>query len=386
VTDVVIVAGEASGDQLAADLVERVHRVRPDVRFYGVTGPRMRAQGVLSWGDAETLSVRGLIEVLPSLPRILRLKRELVRHASALRPALFIGVDAPDFNLRLAAVMKGQGVRVLQYVCPTFWAWRAERVQTFRERTDRMLCIFPFEPDLLAKHGVQATFVGHPMTRARLADADRLRLRRTLLPEDADPATPIVAMLPGSRLGEVSAHAEILIDTMLHLAREAPTMRFLVPLPTRATRERFERALWAKGESLLGQTRLMFGHADYALRSADVAVVASGTATLEAAMHGCPQVVFYRLNALTYRLLRRRLTTPWVAQPNIIAGASVVPERLQHEATPERLAADVSMLLGDDALRARMLEAYRAIRDRLSPPELTERDVLAETVLAELAS
>jgi lipid-A-disaccharide synthase len=381
VSDVVIVAGEASGDQLGADLVHRLRQERPQLRFHGVTGPKMRAAGVTSWGDIDTLAVRGLIEVLPALPRILRLKRELIARTAALKPAAYIGVDAPDFNLRVERGLKASGLTTLHYVAPTFWAWRPERAARFHEAVDHMLCIFPFEPALLAPHRVAATFVGHPLTRARLAHADRKRLKRTLLPEGADPATPIVALLPGSRDGEVNQHARLMVDTMQRIAQEIPEVRFAVPLVTRSTRLRFETELWARAEVLVGQTRLLYGHADYALRAADAAIVASGTATLEAAMLGCPQVVTYRLNPLTAWLIRRKLTTRWVAQPNIIAQGDVVPERLQREATPERLAADVLELLRDETRRTAMQAAYAGIREQLTVDGTPGHDVLVETVL-----
>lgn len=380
-SDVVIVAGEASGDQLAADLVLRLRQARPGLRFHGVTGPKMRAAGVTSWASIDTLAVRGLVEVLPALPRILRLKRELLARTAALGPLAYIGVDAPDFNLRVERTLKARGIPTLHYVAPTFWAWRLERAARFHEAVDHMLCIFPFEPRLLAPHRLEATFVGHPLTRARLAQADRSRLKRTLLPEGAEPATPLVAVLPGSRDGEVDQHARLMVHAMKRIARELPAVQFAVPLVTRSTRLRFETELWAQAEALVGQTRLLYGHADYALRAADAAIVASGTATLEAAMLGCPQVVTYRLNPLTAWLVRRKLTTRWVAQPNIIAQADVVPERLQREANPERLAVDVLDLLRDETRRAAMQEAYARIRERLAVASEAGHDVLVETVL-----
>ncbi|MFN3629889.1 MAG: lipid-A-disaccharide synthase, partial [Casimicrobiaceae bacterium] len=381
VADLVIVAGEASGDQLAADLVQRLRRVRPDLRFHGVTGPKMRASGVVSWGGIDTLAVRGLVEVLPALPRILRLKREILARTAALKPVAYIGVDAPDFNLRIERELKAGGLITMHYVAPTFWAWRPERAARFHEAVDHMLCIFPFEPELLAPHQVAATFVGHPLTRARLGQADRKRLKRTLLPEGADLATPIVAVLPGSRDGEVNQHARLMVEAMRNIARALPEVHFAIPLATRSTRLRFETELWARAETLVGQTRLLYGHADYALRAADAAIVASGTATLEAAMLGCPQVVTYRLNPLTAWLIQRKLMTRWVAQPNIVAQADVVPERLQRAATPERLAADVLDLLGDETRRAAMRAAYVRIRELLTVAGEAGEDVLVASVL-----
>ncbi len=369
--DIVIVAGEASGDQLAADLMRRLRALRPEVRFHGVAGPAMRSVGIEAWGDIETLAVRGLFEVLPTLPRILRLKRELLARIERLRPALFIGVDAPDFNLRLEYAVKTLGIPTVHYVCPTFWAWRPERVRSFAERIDHMLCIFPFEPQLLQPHGVSASFVGHPLTRAKLIAADRTRLRRPLMPEgreDRADTTPIVALLPGSRRSEVELHAPLYVDTLIRLAEALPEAIFLVPLITRATRERFQDVLWRRAPEQVQRVRLLYGHADYALRAADVALVASGTATLEAAMLDCPQVVTYRLRWLTYWLIKRKIKTPWVAQPNIIAQREVVPERLQKAATADKLAQDILSLLKQPERMQAMRSAYAEIRSRLAMP------------------
>ncbi|MCS6997158.1 MAG: lipid-A-disaccharide synthase [Casimicrobiaceae bacterium] len=379
-----IVAGESSGDRLAAELVEGVRAQRADVRFHGVTGPRMRAAGVETWEDIETLAVRGLVEVLPALPAIWRLKRQVLANVRELRPALYIGVDAPEFNLRIERLLKARGIRTLHYVCPTFWAWRPGRVRTFRDAVDHMLCIFPFEPEALARHGVPATFVGHPLTKTRWSEAKPARLKRQLLPEAASLQAPLVALLPGSRLAEVEAHAALFVETMKLIAQALPESHFAVPLVTRATRERFERELWHRAETLVPRTRLMFGHADYALRAADVALVASGTATLEACLLDCPQVVTYRLNPVTAWLVRRQLTTRWVAQPNIIAGEGIVPERLQRDATPKRLAEDILGYLRDAARREAVRAHYARVRAALQIDEAKPGERLVATVLKTL--
>ncbi len=309
-SDVVIVAGETSGDQLAADLVERVRRVDPSVQFHGIAGPRMRAAGVSTWIDSETLAVRGYAEVLAALPRILRAKRVLLQHTLDKRPALYIGVDAPDFNLRVERELKAHGIRTLHFVCPSFWAWRPERAARFRDSADHVLCLFPFEPALLAQHQVPATFVGHPLATAPLRHADRERLRRKLEHHDAPAGAPLIAVLPGSRVDEIDRHAELFVAVMKRLSNRFVGARFVVPLVTRETRERFENVLWRDAEALVPQVQLLFGHADFALRAADVALVASGTATLEAAILGVPQVVSYRVSALTAMIVRRKLKSP----------------------------------------------------------------------------
>ncbi len=383
-SDVVIVAGETSGDQLAADLVERVRRVDPSVQFHGIAGPRMRAAGVSTWIDSETLAVRGYAEVLAALPRILRAKRALLQHTLDKRPALYIGVDAPDFNLRVERELKAHGIRTLHFVCPSFWAWRPERAARFRDSADHVLCLFPFEPALLAQHQVPATFVGHPLATAPLRHADRERLRRKLEHHDAPAGAPLIAVLPGSRVDEIDRHAELFVAVMKRLSNRFVGARFVVPLVTRETRERFENVLWRDAEALVPQVQLLFGHADFALRAADVALVASGTATLEAAMLGVPQVVSYRVSALTAMIVRRKLKSPYVSLPNILANDWCVPELLQEAATEDALDSALSGLIAQPRLAGTMRDAYARMGDALRPPVSPDSDLLADAVLAEV--
>ncbi len=383
-SDVVIVAGETSGDQLAADLVERVRRVDPSVQFHGIAGPRMRAAGVSTWIDSETLAVRGYAEVLAALPRILRAKRVLLQHTLDKRPALYIGVDAPDFNLRVERELKAHGIRTLHFVCPSFWAWRPERAARFRDSADHVLCLFPFEPALLAQHQVPATFVGHPLATAPLRHADRERLRRKLEHHDAPAGAPLIAVLPGSRVDEIDRHAELFVAVMKRLSNRFVGARFVVPLVTRETRERFENVLWRDAEALVPQVQLLFGHADFALRAADVALVASGTATLEAAMLGVPQVVSYRVSALTAMIVRRKLKSPYVSLPNILANDWCVPELLQEAATEDALDTARSGLIAQPRLAGTMRDAYARMGDALRPPVSPDSDLLADAVLAEV--
>ena len=383
-SDVVIVAGETSGDQLAADLVERVRRVDPSVQFHGIAGPRMRAAGVSTWIDSETLAVRGYAEVLAALPRILRAKRVLLQHTLDKRPALYIGVDAPDFNLRVERELKAHGIRTLHFVCPSFWAWRPERAARFRDSADHVLCLFPFEPALLAQYQVPATFVGHPLATAPLRHADRERLRRKLEHHDAPAGAPLIAVLPGSRVDEIDRHAELFVAVMKRLSNRFVGARFVVPLVTRETRERFENVLWRDAEALVPQVQLLFGHADFALRAADVALVASGTATLEAAMLGVPQVVSYRVSALTAMIVRRKLKSPYVSLPNILANDWCVPELLQEAATEDALDSALSGLIAQPRLAGTMRDAYARMGDALRPPVSPDSDLLADAVLAEV--
>ena len=382
--DIVIVAGETSGDQLAANLVQRVRALRPEINFHGIAGPKMRAAGVSAWIDSETLAVRGYAEVISALPRILRAKRELIARTQAMKPALFIGVDAPDFNLRVERELKSQGVRTMHYVCPSFWAWRPERAAKFKDSADHVLCLFPFEPKLLAEHAVAATFVGHPLASAPLRTADRARLRRKLEHGGEAPNAPLIAVLPGSRVSEIELHSDLFIDVMSRLAERFPKCHFVVPLVTRDTRDQFEVALWRRAEAIVPRVRLLFGHADFALRSADVALVASGTATLEAAMLGCPQVVSYRVTGLTAAIVMRKLNSKFVSLPNIIAGDWCVPELLQNAATPEALTSALSSLIEQTRLRAQMQSAYTTMGEALRGPTNGGHDTLAMAVLSQL--
>ena len=382
--DIVIVAGETSGDQLAANLVQRVRAIRPDIDFHGIAGPKMRAAGVSTWIDSETLAVRGYAEVISALPRILSAKKELIARTLQLKPALFIGVDAPDFNLRIERALKASGVRTMHYVCPSFWAWRPERAARFKESADHVLCLFPFEPKLLAEHSVAATFVGHPLASAPLRTADRARLRRKLEHGGDAPLAPLIAVLPGSRVSEIELHSDLFIDVMARLAERFPKCHFVIPLVTRATRDEFEVALWRRAESLVPRVRLLFGHADFALRSADVALVASGTATLEAAMLGCPQVVSYRVTGLTAMIVKRKLNSRFVSLPNIIADDWCVPELLQGAATVAALTSALGSLIEQSRLRAQMQAAYVTMGEALRAPQNAGHDALAMAVLAQL--
>ncbi len=383
-TDIVIVAGETSGDQLAADLVERVRAADSTIRFHGIAGPRMRAAGVAPWIDSETLAVRGYAEVISALPRILRAKRTLIEKTSALKPALYIGVDAPDFNLRVEKQLKAQGLRTLHFVCPSFWAWRPERAARFKDSADHVLCLFPFEPALLAEHGVAATFVGHPLASAPLRHAERSRLRRKLGHAGDSPAAPLIAVLPGSRLSEIELHSELFIAVMQAIAKRYPGAHLVVPLVTRETRARFEAVLWRDAELIAPRVQLLFGHADFALRAADVALVASGTATLEAAMLGCPQVVSYRVSAITAMIVLRKLKSRFVSLPNILVDDWCVPELLQKAATVEALESALCTLIEQPRLRTKMQAAYVLIGNALQSPRTPAHDPLVASVLAQV--
>ncbi len=374
-----IVAGEASGDALAATLIEAVRERHPRVRFAGVAGPRMEAAGCEAWAPMERLAVRGFAEVVAHLPGLLRLRRALGARFLAARTPLFVGVDAPDFNLGLERRLKRRGVRTMHFVSPSLWAWRPERLATIGRSVDRMLVLFPFEPALYRRANVPVTFVGHPLAAeaagptTRRATRDTLRIR---------PATPVFALLPGSRISEIELHAGRILDAAARIAEARPDAQFLVPLVSRATREVFEAALHRHGHAALPLT-LLYGHATEALQAADVALVASGTASLEAALARCPHVIYYRVSALTARMVRRRLLLPWVGLPNVLAGRFVVPELLQDDATPGNLAQAALNLFDDIVTRRRLETLFGQLGAALRAPTGA---LAAEALVAELAA
>jgi lipid-A-disaccharide synthase len=350
-----IVAGEASGDALAATLIHAVRERVPQARFVGVAGPRMEDAGCEAWYPREMLSVRGFVEVASRVPQLVRLRRSIYRRLRAERVPLFVGVDAPDFNLGLERKLKRAGVRSVHFVSPSVWAWRRERLRTIGRSVHRMLALFPFEPPLYEEAGIPVTFVGHPLAAEAAALSSRREAREQL---KLGATQPVFALLPGSRSSELDNHGELVLRTAEALLASRPEAQFLVPLATRPTRDRFEAAIYRLGLEKL-PLKLLYGHATDALRAADVALVASGTATLQAALARCPHVIFYRIHRLTASIVKARMLLPYVGLPNILAGRFVVPEMLQDDATAENLALAASNLY-DDTVTRRRLEALFA--------------------------
>ena len=348
-----IVAGEASGDLLGALLINALSAAYPQLEFVGIAGPRMQSAGATSWYPMEKLAVRGYVEVLKSFREILGIRRGLKNRMLKERPAFFIGIDAPDFNLALEKTLKRAGIPTIHYVSPSIWAWRGERIHQIKESVSHMLTVFPFEPAIYEKAGIPATFVGHPSADVIPQTPQRENARAQLR---IKPGELIISLLPGSRQTELDYHAELFIETAKVLLKDFPAARFLVPLATRETREQFDQARW-KLQARDLPVQILFGHANLALASADVALVASGTATLEAALLRCPHVVAYRMSPMTYRLMKRKAYLPYVGLPNILAGEWLVPELLQDDATPENLARALGNWLrhpdAANALRAR---------------------------------
>ncbi len=355
-----VVAGEASGDALGATLIKAVRMRYPDAVFEGIAGPSMQALGARSLFPMEALSVRGYLEVLRALPKLLSIRRHLARHFLASPPDLFVGIDAPDFNLSLEKQLKHAGIPTLQMVAPTVWAWRANRLPAIRDAVTGVLSIFPFERPIFERAGIPITEIGHPLAQQIPEQVDRTAARQSF---GDGGATPIVALLPGSRISELEFHAQLFVDTAALLTLHFPRARFLVPLVNEQTRTRFEQVLQRAAQQL--DIRVLEGRAHEALAGADVALVASGTATLEAALLKCPMVITYRLSALTAWLVRRRATSRFFGLPNIILEQSVVPEMIQENATPEVLAACLTELLNNPAARHVMVQSFERLHHLL---------------------
>lgn len=360
---IAMVAGEASGDALGAHLIDALSTALPSAQFLGIGGPKMQAAGFQAWYPAETLAVGGYVEVLRHLPEILRVRRELLRRLTADPPDLFVGVDAPDFNLAVEEKLRARGIRTAQYVAPQVWAWRSHRVHQLRRAVDRVLSLFPFEVPLLEQAGVPVSYVGHPLADQVPEVPDRQGAREQFRLSSAH---TVVALLPGSRLREVESMGELFIRSAQLIQRQVRNVHFLVPLLSRPTRGLFEQTLYRLEAQDLPLT-ILFGHAHMAMTAADSVLLASGTASLEAALLKRPMVVTYRLSPMTFALIKRRgYRLPYVALPNILSGRFVVPEILQDDATPENLAQAVVNQLGDKVMRQRQegafLDLHRALR------------------------
>jgi lipid-A-disaccharide synthase len=347
-----LVAGEASGDTLGAGLIHALRRLAPDTEFFGVAGPKMQSAGCEVWEPSESLAVMGLFDVLRELPRLLRLLARLRRNFIAARPDVFVGIDSPDTNLRLARGLRAAGIPTVQYVSPQVWAWRQGRVQGIHESVDLVLCLLPFEKRFYDEQRVRAEFVGHPLADTIPLAVDRSQARATLgLARDAQ----IVALLPGSRRGEVSRLAEDFARTAQWMAAQRPGLNFIAPMVNESVARIFAAALARVAPHV--EVRLLEGQAQTALIAADVVLVASGTASLEAALCKRPMVVVYRLGAMTAWILRRLnlVKSKFFAQPNLLADRRVVGEYFQQEIVPESIGAELLMWL-DDTPRREALE------------------------------
>ncbi len=350
-----MVAGEPSGDLLAGLLMDGLQARWPEVEIVGIGGPQMLARGFQSWWPQEKLAVRGYIEVLRHYAEIAGIRRQLKARLLREWPGLFIGIDAPDFNLDLEAGLRGRGIKTVHFVCPSIWAWRPDRIEKIRAAADHVLCIFPFEPALLAEQGVAASYVGHPLANVIPMQPDRAAARAAL---GLDPAAPVVALLPGSRRSEVRYLASRFFAAAALMAKSRPEIQFICPaIP--GLRAEVEAAIKACG--MEGRVSLLNGQSHAALAACDATLIASGTATLEAALFKRPMVIAYNMNRVSWHLMHRQQLQPWVGLPNILCGEFVVPELLQDAATPEALAAATLRWLEDPAKVEALQQRFTAL-------------------------
>ncbi len=353
---VAIVAGEASGDILGAGLMQALKTLHPEVQFIGIGGPRMEAQGLKSYFPLERLAVMGLVEVLGRLPELLARRKRLLTTFLQASPDVFIGIDAPDFNLDLALKLRRKGIKTVHYVSPSVWAWRQKRVLKIRDACDLMLTLFPFEAKFYDAHQVAVRFVGHPLADTIPLEADRSAARAALnLPQDG----LIVALMPGSRGGEVGRLGELFLSAADRLRAMRPGIRFVVPCASPERRAQLERMLVGRDLPLT----LLDGGSHEALAASNAVLIASGTATLEALLYKRPMVVAYSVAPLTFRILKRLVKSPYVALPNLLAQRLLVPELLQDAATPEAMAQLLSPLLDNGDIQTEGFDAiHRTLR------------------------
>ena len=365
---IAMVAGEASGDLLGGHLVGALSARRAGLSFEGIGGPRMAARGFDTFYPMEKLSVRGYVEVLRHYREIMGIRRRLQSRLLEERPQLFIGIDAPDFNLDLEYRLKASGVPTIHYVSPSIWAWRRSRLRRIARSVSHMLVLFPFETELYRQAGVPVTYVGHPVADTIPLKVDKAAAREQLrLPPDK----LIVALLPGSRQSELRYMADTFVQTAKRFHAQAGDVQFLCPTATRPTRDLFQEAIHRNNAGDLPLT-LMFGHSHEALAAADLALVASGTATLETALFKTPMVIVYKMSPITWTLMRRMLYLPYVGLPNVLAGEFLVDELLQEAATPEAISAALLALLGDSPRRKRQVERFLEMHETLRQDNATK--------------
>jgi lipid-A-disaccharide synthase len=375
-----LVAGEASGDLLAGLLLSGMRQRWPQLHSHGIGGAHMQSQGFQAWWPSDKLAVRGYVEVLRHYREIVGIRAQLKQRLLAQPPSAFIGVDAPDFNLDLAHDLKAAGIPTVHFVCPSIWAWRADRVDKIRRSVDHVLCIFPFEPELLAAHGIAATYVGHPLAQTIPAQPDQTAARVKLgLPHDA----PVVALLPGSRASEIDYLCERFLLAAQHMAQQMPDLHFVLPaMPSQKSRiDAMVHALASK-EKKWPHLHVLQGQSHDALAACDVTLIASGTATLEAALFKRPMVIAYNMHWLSWQITRRKKLQAWVGLPNILCGEFVVPELLQDQATPEAMACEVLQWFKAPARVQALEQRFAQLHDNLRRDTPTLATDAIEKVLA----
>jgi lipid-A-disaccharide synthase len=366
---IAMVAGEASGDLLGYHLIQELKSLHPDIEIFGIVGPKMMSLGAKSLYPIERLSVRGYLEVLRHLWGLLKLRKELLKQILQQKPDVFIGIDAPDFNFWLEKKLKAKGIATIHYVSPSIWAWRKNRIHSIKRAVSHILALFPFEPALYQQIGVPVTYIGHPLADALPMEPDVPQMREKL---KLKKNSVVIALLPGSRQSEVIFHAELMLESAISFERlmreNGKNVQFLVPLVTRETRDIFQNAwhqLLTQKPDVQIDMQIMFGHAHEAMIAADAIVVASGTATLEAALLKKPMVITYKMSNMSWQLLKRMRLQPYVGLPNILAGEFIVPELLQKDANPEQIAQTLYNLLADKTGLTELREKYRTIHAQL---------------------
>lgn len=371
-----VVAGEASGDLLGSQLISALQKKRADIEFVGIAGPKMIALGARSIFPMERLSVRGYVEVLKHLWGLLQLRKQLYRFLLQEKIDLFIGIDAPDFNFWLEKKFKKKGIQTIHYVSPSIWAWRKERIHKIKQCVQHMLCLFPFEQPLYQAENIPSSYTGHPLADMIPLVPKTQAMRKQL---KLDASDLIVAMLPGSRMSEVEQHAGLYIQVAKEIQQKIPNALFLVPLITLPTRKVFEKALSQCKEPV--RVKLMYGHAHDAMEASDVVLVASGTATLEAALLKKPMVITYRMPYLSWQILKRMRLQPYVGLPNILAEKMIVPEFLQQEATVNNITEAILKMQQDEDYVQRVKSEFLRIHHMLKQNSAQKA---ADIVLAHL--
>lgn len=351
---IAMVAGEASGDTLGSDLMISLKKRYPNARFVGIGGPKMLSLGFESWFPMDTLSVMGFFEVLKNLFALLKIRRSLIQQLVRLKPDVFIGIDAPDFNFKVESELKKTGITTVHYVGPSVWAWREKRLEKIRHAVDGVLVLFPFEPDYYHRYQIPVKFVGHPLANQFPEIPDVVGARQQL---GLDSTLAITAILPGSRMSEIERMADIYVQAAKFLSERYPAMQYVIPCVHKRARQRIQQAVDAFGHDV--KIHLVDGHSRQVLEACDQALVTSGTATLECALMKKPLVLAIQVHPLSYWIMKRLATTQWIGLPNILANEALVAELIQEQATPQNIAMQMERVIMDVSLRDKQVMAFQ---------------------------